>query len=167
MQIWLEIVGSFPERAGKYLICPINSMTKKDLPLYKILEEPKRDDLVFHYVLSKASKQSSRIISYSKVSDNCYITKIQDPLCQSPPPYRKIDLNGNKRLIRPITIDMLSVYRIDLENIVKESGSSRTPFNKNFKIKQLYLARIPEGFLDIFSMLSKTKFRQSLYVVNP
>ena len=56
---------------------------------------------------------------------------------------------------------MLNDYRNELEIIIKDSGLSRTPFDKNFKLKQLYLSRVPLGFMDIVSELSKTNIQLS------
>lgn len=158
MKFWFEIIGSFPEREGKYLICPINSTTKTNYPLYRILEFLQYGDIIFHCILKKAGTNQNMITSYSKVKDSFSIIKQQDPLCSYPPPYRKVDLINNKPLLIPITIDKLEPYCMQLELIAKEENITRTPFDKNFKLKQLYISRIPFGFIGIFSELSKTTF---------
>ncbi|MFC1788626.1 hypothetical protein ACFLZE_01765 [Thermodesulfobacteriota bacterium] len=158
MKIWLEIIGSFPEKEGKYLICPVHSSTRKNYHLYNIMEEPKMGDIVFHYVLERVSKKQSAITSYSTVKNRFYFRDSQDPLCQYPPPYRVVKLMNNAPLKKPITVDMLLPYRIKLDSIVKASKLTRAPFDKNFKIKQLYISRIPLGFTDIFAKVSGTKF---------
>lgn len=156
MQIWLELLGAFPERAGKYLICPIHTRTKQHYHTYKILEEPRRGDIVFHYVLQKASNKPSAYTSYSRVANSCYIAdNEQDSLCTLPPPYRKIDLVDYKLLNRPITHEMLLPFKEELEAMPGES--TRFPYNKHFQMKQLYLSRIPFGFLKYFEKLSGTK----------
>tara|TARA_B100001964_G_C13909365_1_gene455167 strand:+ start:148 stop:618 length:471 start_codon:yes stop_codon:yes gene_type:complete len=152
----MEIMGSFPEREGKYLICPIHSSTKKNYPLYKILEEPKKGDIVFHYVLNKASKRESAITSYSIVRHGCYVANDPDPLCISSPPFRKIDLLNNTPLAIPITYEMLLSHKEELQTIMELENISRLPFDKNFRLKQLYIARIPHGFSEIFKKLSET-----------
>jgi hypothetical protein len=156
MQIWLEIISSFPEREGKYLICPIHSTTKSNYPMYKILEELRIGDAVFHCLLEKATGRPNAFTSYSKVKERFDIVGTQDPLCTSPPPYRKVDLFDNTALKIPITMEILSPYKSELLSIARESGFTRSPFDKNFRIKQLYLSRIPIGFIKIFSHLSRT-----------
>ncbi len=156
MQIWLEIMGSFAERAGKYLICPVHSETQRNYPLYKILEDPVRGDMVFHYILNKASKEPSAFVGFSRVTHEFCFSYTADPLCPYPPPYRKVDLSDYQLLSRPITMDMLKPHRETLDNISANAGFRRTPFNKNFKIKQLYLSRIPKGFVPLFAELSST-----------
>jgi len=158
MQIWLEIVGSFPERVGKYLICPLHSSTRKNFPMYKILEEPGSGDIVFHYILERVSGKPSAFTSYSRVEKSFYLVYSQDPLCHYAPPYRRVDLYGNTPLGEPITMEMLAPHRMQLETISAKTGFTRTPFDKNFRIKQLYLSRIPSGFLYIFTELSRTTF---------
>ena len=158
MQIWLEIISSFPERAGEYLICPIHAATKRNYPLYQILEEPYSGDMVFHYLLKKASKKTSAIASYSFVEKSYYIKQGKDSLCDSPPPYRKVKLINNMKLNIPITYEMLLSKREKLEEIIKNYKKPRTPFDKNFRIKQLYLSRIPKGFLKIFTNICGQNF---------
>lgn len=157
MQIWMEIIGLFPQREGKYLICPIDICTMKNYPKYRIMEEIKIGDLVFHYVLQRASKNTSAFTSYSRIASKFYISNRKDPLCSYLPPYRKIDLCDNTPLAVPITMEMLLPHRAYLEKICQEAPFTRTPFNKNFKIKQLYLARIPVEFIQLFSKLSHTQ----------
>jgi hypothetical protein len=158
MQIWLEIIGTFSDREGKYLICPIHSSTRKNYPMYRILEAVQPGDVVFHCVLEKASKKRTAISSYSKVRKGFYIDLVHDALCPYPPPYRRIDLYGNTPLSKPITMEMLNPYRLELESIAENAGITRTPFNKNFQLKQMYLARIPTGFLKILEEVSETTF---------
>src|SRR5262245_2705184 len=98
VNIWLEILGSFPEREGKYLICPVHTPTKKNYPIYRVLEELKQTDLVFHYVLAKAGKPTNAISSYSRVKSRYTMVDKQDALCSYPPPYRKVELYNNIRL---------------------------------------------------------------------
>jgi hypothetical protein len=160
IKFWLEIIGSFPEREGKYLICPVNSSTRKNYPMYRILEELRKGDIVFHCVLGKANnwEKLTAITSYSRVQDSCYRVNNHDHLCSYPPPYRRIDIIENTLLEKQITLEMLAPHREQLERIVTESGTTRTPFNKNFQLKQMYLARIPKGFIRIFEETSGTAF---------
>ena len=158
MNIWLEIMGTYPEREGKYLICPIHSSTKQNYHLYRILEDLQPDDIVFHYVLQKASKRPSAFKSFSHVKNRAYIAETQDSLCPYPPPYRKVELCNNTPLLKPITKEMLMPYKDELVLIADASILTRMPFDKNFRIKQLYLSRIPKGFMEIFSKLTKQKF---------
>lgn len=167
MQIWLETIGAFEDRVGKYLICPIHCRTKKDLPVYKIMEEPRRGDIIFHYVLQKASNQPSAITSISRVAKGFYIVEEQDSYCSYPPPYRKIDLYDHRALSKPITLNSLQPYREELEQLAEKTGTTRSPFNKNFKIKQLYLSRIPLGYLKIFSKISETDIINKIALSEP
>lgn len=125
------------------------------------MEEPRRGDLVFHCILEKAYQKRdatpNSILAYSTVANSFYIEDKQDPLCVYPPPYRVITLNKHSNLSTPVTIEMLKPYREELELMSKESGFSRTPFDKNFNIKQLYLSRMPFAYLTVLSRLSKTK----------
>jgi len=126
--------------------------------LYRILEDLQPDDIVFHYVLHKASKRPSAFKSFSRVKSRFHITETQDSLCPYPPPYRKVELHNNTPLLKPITMDMLVPYKEELVAIAEASKLSRLPFNKNFKIKQLYISRIPIEFLGIFSRLTTQHF---------
>jgi len=157
MQIWMEIVGTYPERVGQYLICPINTCTINNYPKYRVMEELDEGDLVFHYILQRASQKPAALTSFSRVASKFYISRKQDPLCTYPPPYRKVDLSHNLPLSVPITLAMLKPHRSELEKLSSEAGFTRTPFDKNFRIKQLYLARIPYGYMELLSHISKTK----------
>lgn len=158
MNVWLEIISSNQEREGKYLICPIHSSTKKNYMIYRIMEDPAPDDIVFHYILGRVLNKSNEITSYSKIASRFTIEHEQDPLCSYPPPYRKIELKENIRLPKPITVEMLHSFKSELVDIARNSNLTRTPFDKNFRIKQLYLGRIPMQFLKYFSILSNAEF---------
>lgn len=156
MNFWLETIGFGTKREGKYLICPVHSSTRENYPLYKILEDLEINDIVFHNILERASKKPSAITSYSRVKDRSYFVDSLDSLCPAPPPYRRVNLAGKTRLKKPITMKMLVPFRQELELASKQSAFSRSPFDKNFRLKQLYLSRIPPGYLKIFEKLSKT-----------
>jgi len=160
MNCWFEVISSYPEREGKYLICPINALasTVKDYKPYKILMEPKKGDIVFHYLTYVVRKEPGAFTSYSWVEDNYYIVKNQDALCSYLPPYRKINLIDNTSFVKPITIEMLFPFQKKIKSITEESKLKRTPFDKNFQMKQTYFGRIPIGYIKIFSKISKTVF---------
>lgn len=65
-----------------------------------------------------------------------------------------VDLWGNRQLPKPITIEMLIPHKEKLQRITEKYGITRTPFDKNFRIKQLYLSRLPQGFVEILLDLS-------------
>ena len=157
MNIWMEILSKFPERAGAYLIAPINSETKKDNPIYRVMMRPDVGDLVFHCVLSTASGQETAITSYSIVACRYCIQAEADPLCVASPPYRKVILNGRQMLNRPITRTKMREHRAAFEKAMAIEAGTRAPFDKNFNIKQLYLTRIPRGFIPIFELISESK----------
>ena len=158
MNIWSETIGAYPEREGKYLICPIHSSTRQNFNMYRILEDLHTDDIIFHYVLQKASMQPNSYRSFSRIK-NCFsIVDTQDPLCSYPPPYRIVELYDNTPLLKPITMDMLMPFRDELAAIADASKLTRMPFDKNFKIKQLYISRIPSGFIKVFSRLTGQHF---------
>ena len=156
MNIWMEILSKFPERAGAYLIAPINSETKKDNPIYRVMMKPDVGDLVFHCVLSIASGQETAITSYSMVAYRYCIQAEADPLCVAAPPYRKVILNGQQMLNHPITQSKMREHRAAFERAMAIETGTRAPFDKNFNIKQLYLTRIPRGFMPIFELISDT-----------
>lgn len=118
--------------------------------------EPQKGDLVFHYLTNKVRGGEGAFTSFSWIEDGYYVVYDQDNLCELFPPYRKIDLFNNIKLIKPITMRVLYPYQRQLELIVKESGLSRTPFTKTFRIKQTYFGHIPRGFIKIFAKLSET-----------
>ena len=102
-------------------------------------------------------KKINIIKSYSRVVDRFYEVAEQDEFCQYSPPYRKIDLESNTQLNVKVTHEMLKEKREEIELICKMFNKSRTPFDKNFRFKQMYLSRIPPGLADILGMLSETK----------
>ena len=157
VSIWLETNSSFYNREGKYLICPINSEYVQNHRLYQVMTEPRKGDIVFHYFVYESKKKINIIKSYSRVVDMFYEVAEQDEFCQYSPPYRKIDLESNTQLNVKVTHEMLKEKREEIELICKMFNKSRTPFDKNFRFKQMYLSRIPPGLADILGMLSETK----------
>mgnify|MGYP006115202441 FL=1 len=157
MNYWLETNSSFYSREGKYLICPFHSNYVRNHPSYKIMLEPKKGDLVFHYFVYLSAKEVNIIKSYSRIVDSFYEVTAQDELCQYSPPYRKIELESNTQFNTRVTHNMLKEKRGDIELICKIFNKSRTPFDKNFKFKQMYLSRVPSELADIIGILSETK----------
>ena len=152
----MESLSSFPERAGKYLIAPIHTATKQNFNLYRVLEEVKPGDIIFHCILEKATKAPTSIRSFSIVAQGFTIQNVKDSLCALEPPYRKVALCENKPLNRPVVIDQLKTYEAELRAICESATSSRFPFDKNFRLKQLYLSRIPNAMVTLFEKISGT-----------
>jgi hypothetical protein len=160
MKIWMELISRFPERAGQYLIAPINSETKKNYPIYGVIKELDIGDLVFHCVLNKASGQETSITSYSFVASRYQIQEAADSMCFAAPPYRKVFLGGLQILNMPITQNKMRENRAAFQRVMENELGKRMPFDKNFNLKQLYLSRIPDGFIPIFELLSATKIQR-------
>jgi hypothetical protein len=154
-EAWLEIISDFPERVGKYLVCPVFASTGRPFGAYDILEDINPGDIIFHCLSRKAARGSSVITSYSFAVDKPHISTENDPLCTSAPPLRIVDLSGHRYLNQPIFLTALKHYRSQIH--AASLAIPRTPFDKNFKLKQMYLARVPRGYLPIFSLLSATK----------
>ena len=151
---WLETNATQPEREGQYLICPVNSEFKKNPFIYQIMLELNRGDIVFHYMIDKRSRVRF-IKSYSTVKNSFYISNDPKELKSHQPPFRKIDLQNNTQLVNKITIPDLRPMRKEIDKICEDSGMMRTPFDKNFRVKQLYLMRVPEKLAEIFYRLGK------------
>ncbi len=146
---WLEINNHFYDREGIYLVCPIHSDYVKNHNNYKIMLEPRRGDIVFHYFVYQNSLVNV-IKSYSFVENQFYISNEPDKWCKQDPPYRKIELEKNVQFTTPITYQTLVERRKEIEHICDYSELTRTPFDKNFKFKQMYLTRVPRGLAEIF-----------------
>ena len=103
------------------------------------------------------------ITSYSFVKAPFCFQRDQDLLCSYSPPYRRVELYGNVRLRKAITMGMLMTRRPELVLIAATEKNTRAPFDKNFRIKQLYLTRVPLGFIRIFSEITESEIPLELY----
>jgi len=155
MNYWLETNSTYHEREGLYLICPIHSEYVKNHKLYKIMLEPLPNDIVFHYFVYQSTKHENIIKSYSTIKNSYREVHEQDDLCINKPPYRKIELINNSQFKNNITYKMLLERRGEIEFICKTFQKGRTPFDKNFRFKQMYLSRVPEKLAEIFFSISE------------
>jgi hypothetical protein len=156
---WMELLSAFPAREGKYLIAPIHAETKQNYPLYRVLERVKEGDPIFHCILEKATNNPTAISSFSIAAGRFTIQTERDVLCSYNPPYRRVALRDNCRLNVPITIARLKGFAKELGRI-RDETNVRIPFDKNLRLKQVYLSPLPGAMRPIFEEISETKFPQ-------